>query len=100
MIHCFNRAVLFRDPNAETAAKVWASLREAGIPYKVKTVKTGSANAAVRAPMSGRTGNIGANVYMGGGVPHSWTEGTAANIRYTIYVMKKDLERAKEICDL
>ena len=99
MIHYFNRAVLSRDLNAETAAKVWASLREAGIPYKVKTVKTGPANAAVRFPTSGRTGNIGANVYMGGGVPHSWMEGSA-NTHYIIYVMRKDLERAKEICDL
>ena len=66
----------------------------------VDAVKTGPANAAVRVPMSGRTGNIGANVYMGGGVPHSWMEGTAANTHYIVYVTKRDLERAKQICDL
>ena len=104
MIHFFNRAILLQDQSAETIERIRTSLKGAGIPFTVKTSKTGAtgaANPAVRVGMSGRTGNMGGNVYLSGGVPHSWMEGNTTNASsavYIVYVLKKDLERAKEIC--
>ena len=101
MINIFNRALLFQDPSAEAAGKICSSLKEAGIPYVVKTGGTGSAKPSVRIPRTGRTGNIGDGNYMAtGGIPYSWMEGGTANTFQSIYVHKKDLTKAKEICGI
>ena len=101
MISVFRRAVLFRDPSAEAAAEIQLKLKAAGIPYGMKSVGNGSVNPAVRVPRTGRTGNMtSGSAYMGGGVPHSWTEGQSNAAYYEIYVAKKDLKKAKEVCDL
>lgn len=100
----FNRAVLLDEPKAETAAKVRAVLKDAGIPYKAKNVRHGAAEPAVRVPMTGRTGNMtsgfGGGVYLGGGVPHDWSVTGDAGTCCRIYVLKKDLKRAKELCGI
>ena len=104
MIHIFNRAILFKDTDAQTAAKIRSQLQKAGIPYRMKKEDSGSAKSAVRIPRTGRTGNMGVDSYsvsyMNGGVPHSWTESNSQNILYIIYVQKKDSVRAKELCDI
>ena len=103
MIHVFNRAILLQDHSSETIERVRTSLKEAGIPFSVKSARSGSAKPAVRVGMSGRTGTMGGNVYLSGGVPYSWMEGNTTNTGsavYVVYVLKKDLERAKEICAL
>ncbi len=100
MINIFNRTVLFMTPSAEESAEVWSSLREAGIPYDVKIGRTGTgfAKPLVRIPRGGRTGSFFSSAYNAGGVPNSWVEGNSSEVYYIIYVLKKDLERAKEIC--
>ena len=104
MITIFNRAILVREPNSEAASKVWSALRDAGIPYKVKNDRSGPVKAAVDVPRSGRTGNMtsgySGGVYAGGGIPQSWSRGGSSSTVYIIYVLKKDLKRAKEICDI
>lgn len=100
MINFVNRSILLQDTNPEAVAKVKASLEAAGIPYKVKTGGTGSVQPAVRVPRGGKTGNIGDGGYYGGGMPYSWKEGGSSSAFFTIYVLKKDMERAKEICDI
>ena len=104
MITVFNRAVLCREPNAEAAAKVWSALRKEKIPYEVKTKISGATKPAVRVPRTGRTGNMTASItdttYLNGGTPASWTENAAASCVYTVFVRKKDLARAKELCEI
>ena len=104
MITVFNRAILVREPNSEEVARVRSALKDAGIPYKVKNVRSGPAKAAVNVPRSGRTGSMTSGysdgVYMGGGIPQSWSRGGSSSTVYIIYVLKKDLKRAKEICDI
>ena len=104
MITIFNRAILCREPSAEAAAKVWSALRKEKIPYEIKTKVSGAAKPAVRVPRTGRTGNMTAAVtettYLNGGTPQSWSEGSGVNCVYTIFVKKKDLARAKEVCEI
>ena len=104
MITIFNRAVLCREPSAEAAAKVWSALRKEKIPYEIKTKIAGAKKPAVRVPRTGRTGNMTAAItdttYTNGGTPASWTENTPSACVYTVYVKKKDLAKAKEICEI
>ena len=101
MITIFNRALLFQDSGGETTDRIKAALKEAGIPYVMKTGGSASAKPSVRVPRAGRTGNIGDGNYMAtGGIPHSWVEGGPASTFYSIYVSKKDLKKAKEICEI
>ena len=104
MITIFNRAILCREPSAEAAAKVWSALRKEKIPYEIKTKVSGAEKPAVRVPRTGRTGNMTAAItdttYANGGTPTSWTENTPTSYVYTVYVMKKDLAKAKELCEI
>lgn len=104
MITVFNRAILFKDPDPQAAARVWSVLKKAGIRYKVKFETSGPTTPAVSVPRTGRTGNIGGGFsggeYMAGGIPHSWSEGGSSKTLYKIYVSKKDLKKAKEICGI
>ena len=104
MITIFNRTVLLCDPSAESASKACSLLRKAGIAYKFQKGGRSSTKPAVRIPRTGRTGNmtsgISGNVYPSGGVPYSWSENNSSSANYTVYVLKKDLEKAKEICDI
>ena len=92
MITIFNRAELFVDVNQEAAAKVWSTLKENGIEYEMTTkqnVSTFRKNIHYSQVMYGT----------GGGMPAS-SYGSVSNYVYKIYVKKKDLERAKELCSL
>lgn len=104
MLNILNRTILLKETSAEAAAKARSALEQVGIPFKASKESSGPAKSAVRIPRSGRTGNMGtdpySNSYTTGGVPHSWTEVSSAETLYIIYVSKKDLKKAKEVCDI
>ena len=107
MVRFFSRKILAQNMSAEEAMQIWTKLREAGVSYEVETRGTARSRPFVRMPRTGRTGNMGSarGGYMAGGIPDSWlngnpTGGTEANLYYTIYVNRKDLDRAKEVCGL
>ena len=84
MITIFNRAELFTDVNQEAAAKVWSTLKANGIEYEMST----------KQDVSSQGMNVGH-----GGIPASYF-GDAPTYIYRIYVKRKDLERAREVCAL
>ena len=105
MINIFNRAVLYQDYDSENAAKVYTTLRKAGIEYKVSINGKGFASPMVRIPMSGKTGSMAggsasAATYGSGGTPDAWINSKPTTNLYTIYVAKNDLAKAKELCEI
>lgn len=92
MITVFNRKALYRNTDAEATAAVWSALRASGIPYEVHT---GTPTSSFRR-MFTHTKNMNFNM---GGIPASWTE-RPGNYLYTVYVKKRDYDRAKELCEL
>ncbi|MBR6473741.1 MAG: hypothetical protein IKS99_08480 [Firmicutes bacterium] len=105
MINIFNRAVLFQDYDPENAAKVYTTLRKAGIEYKVSISGKGPASPMVRFSRGGRTGSMAGGsattaTYGSGGTPDSWINNKSSTNLYTVYVAKEDLTRAKEICEI
>ena len=92
MITMFNRKPLIKDTNSEYVASIWSKLRENSIPYEVAT-KTGSSSFK---RMLSQQKNMSFNM---GGVPASWMN-NPGNYVYIVYVNRKDLERAKKICEL
>ena len=94
MITIFNRAKLFVDSNAEAAANVWSALKENKIEYDMRTkqnVSTLRKNIQFKASIGAGSGY--------GGMSASYFSDTPDYI-YIIYVKKRDLEKAKKICDL
>ncbi len=92
MITFLNRKKLLADSSSETAAKVREALIASGIPYVMKTVQNHTAlGKAIHA-------GAGVSAY-GGGMPASSFSDQISYV-YIIYVRSKDLERAKEICQL
>ena len=94
MITVFNRAKLFVDSNAEAAANVWSALKANKIEYDMRTqqnVSTLRKNIQFRASIGAGSGY--------GGMSASYFSDTPDYI-YIIYVKKRDLEKAKKICDL
>ena len=104
MINIFNRKLLCQDSSAESAAKVWAALRQAKIPYTVKTNVAGAAKPSVKMANGGRMGSMASGASLGSsitqGVPQSQFDGGSTNYTYFIYVNKKDYDKAKELCDI
>ena len=92
MITIFNRSKLLADSSSETAAKVRETLKAARIPYYMKTVQNHTG--------LGRAIHAGAGVgaYRGGMPASSFSD--QMSYVYFIYVRKKDLARAKEICHI
>lgn len=92
MIWFGNRTELFKDENAEAAANVWSVLKANYIEYEMRTLKSQSTlarNLQYRQAMRFSGGGMGGSAF-------------AEEVKYVyvIYVRKKDLERAKELCDL
>ena len=71
MITVFNRSLLFVDANSEAAASVWSALEANGIEYEMRTKQ---------------------NV--------STLRTDTPDYVYIIYVKKRDLPKAREICHL
>ncbi len=92
MITLLNRALLFKDVNSEAAARVWSALRKEGIEYDVNT----EVNAGV---MGKNKGHLAQGMWPGISVSDGYS-GNAASYVYEIWVRKKDLERAREVCSL
>ena len=90
MITVLNRKRLLADSSSEAAAKVRETLKSAGIPYAVKTVQNHTAlGKAIHS-------SVGVGAYRGGMPASSFSD--QISYVYMIYVSRKDLERAKEIC--
>ena len=103
-MNLFNRKLLFQDYNAEAAAAVWSALKEAKIPYEVKSNVTGAATASVKMANGGRMGSMASGASLGSGmtqgVPQSWNDGGAQQYCYFVYVKKSDFVRAKAVCEI
>ena len=94
MITIFNRAELFVDSNAEAAAQVWTALKANGIKYEMRTKQNIS---TVRKAIQFKASTGAASGY--GGMSASHFTDTPDYV-YIIYVKKRDLEKAKEVCHL
>lgn len=92
MITVFNRKRLYRNTDAVATAAVWSALRANGIPYEVHT-STGT--SSFRRMFTQRS-NMQFNM---GGIPNNWME-RPGNYLYTIFVKRRDYDRACEICEL
>ena len=92
MITILNRAKLLADSSSETAAKAREALKAAGIRYDMRTVQNHTALG--KAIHSG----VGVGAYGGGMAASSFSN--QISYVYILYVRRKDLARAKEICRL
>ena len=92
MVTILNRARLLADSSSEAAAKAREALKAAGIGYYMKTVQNHTAlGKAIHT-------RVGTSVY-GGGMPASSFSDRLSYV-YMVYVRRKDLARAKEVCKL
>lgn len=92
MITILNRSRLLADSSSEMAAKAREALKAAGIPYTMKTVQNHtSLGKAIHS-------SIGVGAYHGGMPASSFSD--QASYVYFIYVRKKDLAKAKEVCQI
>ena len=92
MITVFNRAKLLSDSSSETAAKAREALKAAGIRYDMRTVQNHTAlGKAIHA-------KVGVGVYGGGMAASGFSD--SIHYVYFIYVRRKDLARAREVCHL
>ena len=92
MITILNRKRLLADSDSEAAAKVKEALKAAKIPYDVRTVQNHTAlGKAIHA-------SVGVGTFRGGMPASSFSD--QCTYVYMIYVRRKDLERAREICQL
>ena len=92
MITIFNRAELFADSNAEAAANVWSILKANGIKYEMQTKQNVS---IVRKAVQFKA-SVGTPSGFGGMSSSHFTD--TPSYVYIIYVKKRDLEKAKELC--
>ncbi|MBP3892182.1 MAG: hypothetical protein J6D29_08405 [Solobacterium sp.] len=92
MIWFLNRKELFVDSSSEAAAQVWTTLKENGIPYEMRTKQnTTTLGKNIHYSMGAR--------FAGGGMGGSAFADNPQYV-YTIYVRKKDYEKAVELCHL
>ena len=94
MITVFNRALLFVDANSEAAASVWSVLEANGIEYEMRTKQNVS---TLRKAVQFRSSMGPGSGY--GGMSASYFTDTPDYV-YIIYVKKRDLPKAREICHL
>ena len=92
MITILNRSRLLADSSSETAAKAREALKAAGIPYDMRTVQNHtSLGKSIHA-------GVGMGAYRGGMPASSYSD--QISYVYFIYVKKKDLAKAKEVCQI
>ena len=92
MVTILNRARLIADSSSEAVAKAKDTLRAAGIQYFMKTVQNHTALG--KAIHSG----AGVGAYRGGMSASSFSD--QISYVYFLYVRKKDLEKARKLCNL
>ena len=90
MITILNRSRLLADSSSETAAKAREALKAAHIPYYMKTVQNHTG--------LGKSIHAGVGAYKGGLSASAFSD--QISYVYFIYVRKKDLARAREICHI
>ena len=92
MITILNRVRLFADSSSEAAAKVREKLKANGIPYDMRTVQNHTAlGKALHS-------SYGVGAYRGGMPASSFSD--QISYVYMIYVRRKDVDRARELCGL
>ena len=92
MITILNRSRLLADSSSETAAKAREALKAAHIPYYMKTVQNHTGlGKSIHA-------GVGVGAYKGGLSASAFSD--QISYVYFIYVRKKDLARAKEVCQI
>ena len=92
MINVFNHVKLYADSSAEAAANIWGRLKAEGIPYTMKTQQSrGALGKAL-------TASGGMRAYQGGMAASSYSD--QVSYFYTIYVRRRDAERARKACGL
>ena len=84
----FNRVKLFVDSSAESAANLTARLKAAGIAYDMRTRQSIGASGKSAAGGKYMTGMAASRVF-----------DQVAYI-YTVYVRRKDEDRAREACNM
>ncbi len=92
MVTILNRARLLADSSGEAAAEVREKLKAAGIPYFMKTVQN---HTAMGKALHAR---YGVGTYNGGMASGSFSD--QISYTYMVYVRRKDLARAREVCGL
>ena len=92
MVTILNRARLMTDSSSEAVAKAKEALRAAGIQYFLKTVQN---HTALGKAIHTRAG-VGA---YGGGMSASSFSDQISYVDF-LYVRKKDLEKARKLCNL
>ena len=92
MVTILNRARLITVSSSEAVAKAKDTLRAAGIQYFMKTVQNHTALG--KAIHSG----AGVGAYRGGMSASSFSD--QISYVYFLYVRKKDLEKARKLCNL
>ena len=91
MVTILNRARLMTDSSSEAVAKAKEALRAAGIQYFLKTVQNHTA--------LGKAIHTRAGVGAYGGMSASSFSDQISYV-YFLYVRKKDLEKARKLCNL
>ena len=92
MVTILNRARMMTDSSSEAVAKAKEALRAAGIQYFLKPVQN---HTALGKAIHTRAG-VGA---YGGGMSASSFSDQISYV-YFLYVRKKDLEKARKLCNL
>lgn len=88
MLTILNRRKLLSDTSAEELARVREILKREGIPYTEKTIRPrGVVGRSLDAATTSR--------YW---VSYRWAGGDLTPFIYTLYVRRKDYERAKACC--
>ena len=92
MITILNRARLFADSSSEAAANVWNKLKANQIPYTMKTMQNHTS--------FGKTLHAGYGIKSTNGGMRNSAYADQISYTYIIYVRRKDLIRARELCNL
>ena len=92
MVTILNRVRLFADSSSEAAAAIREKLKANGIPYDMRTVQNHTARGKAR------HSSYGLGAY-GGCMPASSFSDQISYV-YMIYVRRRDLARAREVCGI
>ena len=86
MVNVFNRKLIYSGSDAEDAARVWSTLKAAGVPYSMQT------KGVQRRLVGGVHARMGMNLTAGNARYSDFADG--ACFTYHIYVRKSDFSRA------
>ena len=84
MVNVFNRKLIYSGSDAEDAARVWSTLKAAGVPYSMQT----------KGVQSRLVGGVHARMDLTAGNARYSDFAEGACFTYHIYVRKSDFSRA------